>query len=95
MLRYQLGNHLGTVAVELDSTGGVISYEEYHPYGTTSWQAPELNAVSKKGVQVHGDGAGCVGRCQALIISLLQHTRPMPPARPQPPQTVQTVGASL
>jgi RHS repeat-associated protein len=46
--RYQLGNHLGTVAAELDEDGEVISYEEYHPYGTTAWQAPELSTVSQK-----------------------------------------------
>lgn len=37
--RYQLGNHLGSVALELDENGEVISYEEYHPYGTTAYQA--------------------------------------------------------
>lgn len=37
--RYQLGNHLGSVTVELDENGGFISYEEYHPYGTTAFQA--------------------------------------------------------
>lgn len=36
--RYQLGNHLGSASVELDADGGVISYEEYHPYGTTAFQ---------------------------------------------------------
>ncbi|WP_240475340.1 SpvB/TcaC N-terminal domain-containing protein [Vulgatibacter incomptus] len=39
MLRYQLGNHLGSSAVELDGNGALIAYEEYHPYGTTSFQA--------------------------------------------------------
>jgi RHS repeat-associated protein len=37
--RYQLGNHLGSVSVELDEDGALISYEEYHPYGTTAFQA--------------------------------------------------------
>jgi RHS repeat-associated protein len=37
--RYQLGNHLGSASVELDKDGALISYEEYHPYGTTAWQA--------------------------------------------------------
>lgn len=37
--RYQLGNHLGSVSLELDEFGDLISYEEYHPYGTTSFQA--------------------------------------------------------
>jgi RHS repeat-associated protein len=36
--RYQLGNHLGSAILELDKDGGLISYEEYHPYGTTAFQ---------------------------------------------------------
>ncbi|HRC55970.1 MAG TPA: RHS repeat-associated core domain-containing protein, partial [Kofleriaceae bacterium] len=38
-LRQQLGNHLGSASVELDASGALIAYEEYHPYGTTSFQA--------------------------------------------------------
>ncbi|MCK6693865.1 MAG: hypothetical protein L6Q97_17425, partial [Thermoanaerobaculia bacterium] len=42
LLRFQYGNHLGSVALEM--TGDplapqIISYEEYHPYGTTAYQA--------------------------------------------------------
>ena len=37
--RYQLDNHLGTVAVEVDEGGNVVSYEEYHPYGTSAYRA--------------------------------------------------------
>jgi RHS repeat-associated protein len=37
--RYQLANHLDSTAAELDDSGAVISYEEYFPYGGTSWQA--------------------------------------------------------
>jgi len=37
--RYQLGNHLDSASVELDGEGGLISYEEFHPYGTTAFQA--------------------------------------------------------
>jgi RHS repeat-associated protein len=39
LIRYQLGNHLDSASLELDADGHVISYEEYHPYGTTSYQA--------------------------------------------------------
>lgn len=39
LVRYQLHNHLGSAALELDHTAQVISYEEYHPYGTTAYQA--------------------------------------------------------
>lgn len=38
-VRYQLGNHLGSASVELDETGQLISFEEYTPYGNTSYQA--------------------------------------------------------
>lgn len=39
VVRYQLDNHLGSASLELDKAGDVLSYEEYHPYGTTSYQA--------------------------------------------------------
>jgi RHS repeat-associated protein len=39
LIRYQLGNHLGSASLELDEFGDLISYEEYHPYGTTAFQA--------------------------------------------------------
>ncbi|NOT50227.1 MAG: insecticidal toxin complex protein [Chitinophagaceae bacterium] len=39
VVRYQLHNHLGSAALELDHLAQVISYEEYHPYGTTAYQA--------------------------------------------------------
>jgi RHS repeat-associated protein len=48
--RYQYGNHLGSVGLELDADRNVISYEEYHPYGTTAYQAygSEVKAVAKR-----------------------------------------------
>ncbi len=39
LMRYQLGNHLGSATVELDGGGALIAYEEYHPFGTSSFQA--------------------------------------------------------
>lgn len=39
LVRYQLGNHLGSASLELDDQGQVISYEEYSPYGSTTYQA--------------------------------------------------------
>ena len=39
IIRYQFSNHLGSVSLEFDAEGAVISYEEYHPYGTTAYQA--------------------------------------------------------
>ncbi len=37
LYKYQYGNHLGSVGLELDATAAIISYEEYHPYGTTAY----------------------------------------------------------
>jgi RHS repeat-associated protein len=37
--RYQFDNHLGTSCLELDELAAIISYEEYYPYGSTSYQA--------------------------------------------------------
>ena len=39
LIRYQLGNHLSSTSLELDEKADVISYEEYYPYGSTSYQA--------------------------------------------------------
>lgn len=46
LVRYQLGNHLGSASVELDDAGQLISYEEYHPYGTTAYQAARSGVAS-------------------------------------------------
>ena len=37
--RYQYGNQLGTVALELDDAADVISYEEFAPYGSSTYRA--------------------------------------------------------
>jgi RHS repeat-associated protein len=39
--RYQFDNHLGSACLELDDSAvpAIISYEEYYPYGNTSYQA--------------------------------------------------------
>ena len=38
-LSYQLTNHLGSASVELNENAEIISYEEYHPFGTTSYRS--------------------------------------------------------
>lgn len=38
-IHYQLHNHLGSSALELDETGDVITYEEYFPFGGTAFIA--------------------------------------------------------
>jgi len=47
LFRYQVGNNLGSVSLELTGDANnpqVISYEEYHPFGTTAYQANNLAA---------------------------------------------------
>jgi RHS repeat-associated protein len=39
LVRYQLDNHLGSAALELDDKAQIISYEEYTPFGSTAYQA--------------------------------------------------------
>ncbi|NDU72381.1 toxin [Actinomadura sp. DSM 109109] len=39
LVRFQFGDHLGSAVLELDAGAQVISYEEYHPYGTTAYAA--------------------------------------------------------
>ena len=50
LLRYIYSNHLQSASLELDENAAIISYEEYHPYGTTSYQAmnASINAVAKR-----------------------------------------------
>ena len=36
--RYQYSNHLGSACLELDDAAEIISYEEYHPYGTSAFR---------------------------------------------------------
>ncbi|HEU5134851.1 MAG TPA: SpvB/TcaC N-terminal domain-containing protein [Steroidobacteraceae bacterium] len=36
LMRFQHGNHLGSVALELDEEARIIGHEEFHPYGTTA-----------------------------------------------------------
>lgn len=38
-IRYQYTNHLGSATMETDEFGTVISYEEYHPYGTSAYRS--------------------------------------------------------
>jgi len=50
LICYQLNNHLGSSSLELDEGGSVISYEEYYPYGSTSYQAVDqaIKATAKR-----------------------------------------------
>jgi len=43
-IRYQFDNHLGSACLELDESAAIITYEEYYPYGCTSYQAGQTVA---------------------------------------------------
>jgi len=48
LLRYQFGNHLGSCSLELDETAQIISYEEYAPYGSSTYQAVRSQTETAK-----------------------------------------------
>jgi RHS repeat-associated protein len=48
LIRYQLANHLDSSVLELDQAAQVISYEEYFPYGSTSYQAVRAGLEAPK-----------------------------------------------
>jgi len=48
LYRYQYSNHLDSVGLELNEAGNVISYEEYHPYGTTAYSARGVEVTRLK-----------------------------------------------
>ncbi len=50
LLRYQIGDHLGSTNIEVDDMGQLISHEEYLPYGCTSYRAESssLRAAAKQ-----------------------------------------------
>lgn len=41
LVRYQFSNHLGSASLELDDRARILSYEEYFPYGSTSYHASD------------------------------------------------------
>jgi RHS repeat-associated protein len=48
LIRYQFSNHLGSASLELDDQAQIISYEEYTPYGSTSYQAVRSQTETPK-----------------------------------------------
>ena len=48
LMRYQFANHLGSASLELDDEAQIISYEEYYPYGSTSYQAVRSKTEAAK-----------------------------------------------
>lgn len=41
LVRYQFNNHLGSAVLDLDNKGNIIFYEEYHPFGTSSYRVSQ------------------------------------------------------
>jgi RHS repeat-associated protein len=48
LVRFQLTNHLGSASLELDDQAQIISYEEYTPFGGTSYQAVRSQTETPK-----------------------------------------------
>jgi RHS repeat-associated protein len=48
LIRYQFGNHLGSASLELDEQAQIISYEEYSPYGSSTYQAVRSQTETAK-----------------------------------------------
>ncbi|MFB9691976.1 SpvB/TcaC N-terminal domain-containing protein [Amorphoplanes digitatis] len=47
-IRHQIPDHLGSVAVEADGDGRLLSFEEYTPYGSTAYRAARSEADARK-----------------------------------------------
>jgi RHS repeat-associated protein len=48
LIRYQYSDHLGSATMETNENGQLISYEEYHPYGTTAYSTYVNGSYSTK-----------------------------------------------
>jgi RHS repeat-associated protein len=48
LVRYQLANHLGSVSLELDELARILTYEEFTPFGSTSYQAVRSQTQTPK-----------------------------------------------
>ncbi len=48
LIRFQFGNHLGSIGLELDEQAQIISYEEYAPYGSSTYQATRSQTEAAK-----------------------------------------------
>ena len=48
VIRFQYGNNNGSASLELDETARIISYEEFFPFGSSSYQAVASNVETPK-----------------------------------------------
>lgn len=44
LIRYQYSNHLGSATLETDDNGNILSFEEYHPFGTSAYRVSKPNS---------------------------------------------------
>jgi RHS repeat-associated protein len=54
LIRYQIENHLGSATLELDGHASIISYEEYTPFGSSSYQAVRSTLETPKRYRATG-----------------------------------------
>src|SRR5713226_8857255 len=73
LIRYQFGNHLGSASLELDAQAQVISYEEYTPYGSTSWQAVRSQTETPKRYRYTGKERMRRAGCTTTGRDILRH----------------------
>ncbi|UJB21397.1 SpvB/TcaC N-terminal domain-containing protein [Lysobacter gummosus] len=48
LIRYQFGNQVGSSSLEMDEQAQIISYEEYTPYGSSTYQAVRSQETAKR-----------------------------------------------
>ncbi|TXH68383.1 MAG: toxin [Lysobacteraceae bacterium] len=53
-IRYQHGNHLGSVSLELDEQAAIVTYEEYAPFGSSTYQAVRSHTETPKRYRYSG-----------------------------------------
>jgi RHS repeat-associated protein len=54
LIRYQFGSHLGSASLELDDQAQIISFEEYSPYGSSTYQAVRSQTETPKRYRFSG-----------------------------------------
>jgi len=54
LIRFQIGDHLNSVRLELDDAAQLLSYEEYTPYGSTSHQAADSRLATARRYRYSG-----------------------------------------
>jgi YD repeat-containing protein len=55
LVRHQYTDHLGSAVLELDQDARVLTYEEFHPYGSTAYEAG--SATTRAGSATTGPGS--------------------------------------